>query len=140
VLGGWLSSFLIHRHVSLNVARKVALGLGASMLPVSLLIVSSQLQFAIVFFSVAMFAHQFWSANMQTLPTDIFPSKVVGSVGGLLGSAGSFGGMLFGLLVGYLVEHEGYAPAFFIAGLLHPVSFLILLAGLRRIRPIDSPA
>ena len=75
---------------------------------------------------------------MQTLPADLFPAKVVGSVEGLLGSAGAFGGMLFGLLVGWLVEHHGYGPAFLIAGLLHPVAFLVILATVRRIGPLHG--
>lgn len=92
---------------------------------------------AIVFFSTAMFAHQFWSANVQTLPADLFPSNVVGSVEGLLGLAGSFGGMLFGLLVGWLVERHGYAPAFLIAGVLHPLAFALILFTVRRIGPLS---
>ena len=80
------------------------------LLPASLFIVASPLSLAIVFFSLAMFAHQFWSANVQTLPADIFPSRVVGSVEGLLGSAGSFGGMLFGLLVGRLLASTDTVP------------------------------
>src|SRR5688572_16498064 len=59
--GGWLSSCLLRRNFSLAAARKIALGIGASMLPASLFIVASPLAFAIVFFSIAMFAHQFWS-------------------------------------------------------------------------------
>ena len=127
---------LLHRQLSLNLSRKLALGIGASLLPVSLFIVGAPLSFAIVFFSLAMFAHQFWSANVQTLPADLFPAKVVGSVEGLLGSAGSFGGMLFGLLVGWLVERQGYGPAFLIAGVLHPLAFLVVLATVKRIEPI----
>ena len=139
--GGWLSSYLIRRGVSLDHARKIALGLSAFLLPASLFIVASPLALAIVFFSLAMFAHQFWSANVQTLPADLFPSRVVGSVEGLLGSAGSFGGMLFGLLVGKLVAHQGYGPAFIIAGVLHPLGFLLILAIVRRIEPVKlSPA
>jgi len=134
--GGWLSSYLIRRNVSLDRARKIALGSSALLLPASLFIVASPLSLAIVFFSLAMFAHQFWSANVQTLPADIFPSRVVGSVEGLLGSAGSFGGMLFGLLVGRWIEVYGYGPAFFIAGVLHPIGFLLILAAVRRIEPV----
>jgi len=105
-------------------------------LPVSLFIVASPLSFAIVFFSIAMFAHQFWSSNVQTLPADIFPASVVGSVEGLLGSAGSFGGVLFGLLVGRLVAHHGYGPAFVMAGVLHPLAFILILAVVKRIEPV----
>ena len=140
LLGGWLSSFLIQRNLTLNLSRKIALGISAALMPASLFIASSPLSFAIVFFSLAMFAHQFWSANIQTLPADLFPANVVGSVEGLLGSAGSFGGMLFGLLVGWLVEHEGYTPAFLIAGVLHPMAFFVILATVKRIGPIHADA
>ena len=138
--GGWLSSYLIRRNVSLDRARKIALGSSALLLPASLFIVASPLSLAIVFFSLAMFAHQFWSANVQTLPADIFPSRVVGSVEGLLGSAGSFGGMLFSLLVGRLIGEHGYGPAFIIAGVMHPIGFLLILMAVRRIEPVRTLA
>jgi ACS family hexuronate transporter-like MFS transporter len=136
LLGGGISSFLLRRNLTLNFARKIALGIGASLLPVSLFIAGAPLSFVIVFFSLAMFAHQFWSANVQTLPADLFPSSVVGSVEGLLGSAGAFGGMLFGLVVGRLVDHQGYGPAFLIAGLLHPLAFLVILNTVRQVEPV----
>jgi MFS transporter, ACS family, hexuronate transporter len=136
LIGGWFSIFLMRRGLSLNAARKWALGASAALLPVSLFIVASPLSLAIVFFSLAMFAHQFWSSNVQTLPADLFPSRVVGSVEGLLGSAGSFGGMLFGLLVGSLIQTQGYGPAFIIAGILHPIGFLLILLSVPRIEPV----
>jgi MFS transporter, ACS family, hexuronate transporter len=136
LIGGALSGFLMRRGVPLDRARKIALAISASLLPASLFIANSPLSFAIVFFSTAMFAHQFWSANVQTLPADLFPARVVGSVEGLLGSAGSFGGMLFGLIVGYVVTHYGYAPAFVVAGVLHPLAFVVILLGVRKIEPV----
>jgi ACS family hexuronate transporter-like MFS transporter len=139
LLGGGLSGVLMRRGVSLDRSRKIALGLSASLLPASLFIASSPLNLAIVFYSLAMFAHQFWSANVQTLPADLFPSRIVGSVEGLLGSAGSFGGMLFGLLVGSLIGQHGYGPAFLIAGVLHPLAFLVILATVRKVEPVQSP-
>ncbi len=51
----------------------------------------------------------------------------------MLGAAGAFGGMLFNLVVGSLITHQGYGAAFVIVALLHPVSFVILLLALRRI-------
>jgi MFS transporter, ACS family, hexuronate transporter len=136
--GGWLGSILLRRSFSLNLSRKIALGIGASLLPVSLLIVASPLSLAIVFFSTAMFAHQFWSANVQTLPADLFPASVVGSVEGLLGAAGAFGGVLFSYLVGWMIDRHGYGPAFVIAGVLHPLAFLIILGTVRQVRPIHA--
>jgi MFS transporter, ACS family, hexuronate transporter len=137
LIGGGLSGFLMRRGVMLDRARKIALGISASLLPASLFIASSPLSYAIVFFSTAMFAHQFWSANVQTLPADLFPARVVGSVEGLLGSAGSFGGMLFGLIVGHMVGQHGYGPAFIVAGVMHPLAFVLILIGVRRIAPVS---
>jgi ACS family hexuronate transporter-like MFS transporter len=77
-IGGWFSGFLMRRQWGLESSRKLALTLSALLMPVSLFIAHSPLNFAIVFFSLAMFAHQFWSANVQTLPADLFPSRVVG--------------------------------------------------------------
>jgi ACS family hexuronate transporter-like MFS transporter len=117
-------------------SRKIALAISASMMPASLLIAASPLSLAIVFFSMAMFAHQFWSTIVQTLPADLFPSAVVGSVAGLQGGVGAFGGMLFNLLVGALLAAGyGYSPVFVISGLLHPVSFVVILLLVRRIQP-----
>jgi len=139
LMSGFLSSVLLRNNYSINQARKVALGASAALLPVSLLIVAAPMNFAIVFFSTVMFGHQLFASIVQTLPADLFPAKVVGSVGGLLGSAGSIGAMLFGLLVGWVVEHHGYGPVFVIAGLLHPLAFLVVLATVRRIEPLRLP-
>src|SRR5262249_33291484 len=114
-----------------------ALAISACLMPASLFIVNAPLSLAIVFFSLAMFAHQFWSSNLQTLPADIFPSQLVGAVERLLGCAGAFGGMLFGLLVGSLVGQHGYGPAFVIAGVLHPLGLIMILILVRRIEPIQ---
>ena len=46
--------------------------------------------------------------------------------------------MLFGLVVGSLVSAEGYAPVFLIAGVLHPLAFVIILLGVRRIEPVAA--
>ncbi len=133
---GWLSSRLIRGGATLDVSRKVALGIGAALMPLSLLVVRSPLEQALVFVSLAFLGHQFWSVIVQTLPADLFPARAVGSVAGIIGSAGSFGAMLFNLLVGTLIDATGsYAIPFVLAGLFHPVSFLVILLTLGRIEP-----
>ena len=47
---------------------------------------------------------------------------------------------LFGLLVGSMIEHFGYGPAFLAAGVLHPLAFVTILATVRRIRPLFAEA
>src|ERR1043165_1379622 len=88
-IGGWFSGCLFRR-TSLDTARKVALGFSAALMPIALFIAAAPLNAAIVFFCIAFFGHQFFSTIMQTLPADLFPSRVVGSVAGLVGAAGSF--------------------------------------------------
>ncbi len=138
-IGGWFSSYLMRRGFSVDQARKIALGLSAALMPVSLLIAASPLSLALAFFSMALFGHQFWSTIMQTLAADMFPSKVVGSVAGLMGAIGSFGAVLFNGLVGLLLtSYQSYSPVFLIAGLMHPMSFSIVLLVVGRIEPVKA--
>ncbi|WP_428664309.1 MFS transporter [Runella sp.] len=132
LLGGWLSSYLLKRNFPIDLARKIPLGIAAALLPASLLITSASLNMAIVFFSMAMFGHQLYSTIAQTLVTDLFPSKVVGSVTGLMGCLVTYGAMLFSVIIGFVIEKHGYGPAFIISGLLHPLGFLLALALIKR--------
>jgi ACS family hexuronate transporter-like MFS transporter len=137
--GGLLSSYLIRHHMKVGTSRKLCLCLSAAIMPISLLITESPLQMAIVFFSMAMFGHQFWSTILQTLATDIFPSRVVGSVAGLMGAVGSVGAMLFNLLVGLiLTRYHNYSPAFIIAGLLYPFALLLIFLLIPKVEPVAS--
>lgn len=137
LVGGSFSALLIRSGFSLSASRKIALAVSAALMPASLLVVSSPVDRALAFVSLAFLGHQFWSAIVQTLPTDFFPSHTVGSVAGLIGCAGSFGAMLFNLLVGWMLDAlGGYAAAFLLAGLMHPVSLVVLLLTLGRIEPL----
>ena len=80
VLGGWFSSRLIQRGFSVNAARKIALGISAAVMPSILLVMHSPVQFVIVLFSIAFAGQQSWSTLVMTLPSDIVPTSVVGSV------------------------------------------------------------
>ena len=134
--GGALGSLLIRRGHSIDRSRKTALLLSALMMPAALLIVPTPVAYSIVFYSLALFGHQFWSANVQTLGADLFPARMVGSVEGLLGSAGALGAALFNALVGWIVKEHGYGLPFLIAGVVHPISFGILLLVVRKIEPV----
>jgi MFS transporter, ACS family, hexuronate transporter len=138
-LGGWLSSILVRRHLSINLSRKLCLGLSAALMPTSLLITKSPLGWTLVFFSVVFLGHQFWSTILQTMAADIFPSAVVGSVAGLMGAVGSFGAMLFDLLVGSILTYtHSYSSVFLLAGFFHPLSFLIIVLMISKIEPISQ--
>ncbi len=129
LLGGWFSSYLVRREFSLGVARKLALGLSAVVMPSILLVPRLPVAWALVIFSLAYFGQQSWSTLVMVLPTDLFPANVVGSVAGLVGFGGAMGGIAFGQLVGYLLDHGfGYGVVFTLAGTFHVVAFVIILA------------
>ena len=69
------------------------------------------------------------------LPTDLFPKRAVGTVAGLVGLGGAMGGVVFGQLAGWLLDHGfSYAPVLAIAGSLHIVAFVVLLTMVRSLQ------
>lgn len=136
--GGWFSSYLVRRKFSLDVARKLALGLSAAVMPLIILIPHVAVSWAIAIFSVAYFGQQSWSTLVMVLPADLLPRSVVGSVAGLVGFGGAMGGIAFGQLVGYLLDHGiGYSIVFTMAGMFHVVAFAVILGAIPAFRPAD---
>ncbi|HEV2322320.1 MAG TPA: MFS transporter [Terracidiphilus sp.] len=138
LLGGWFSNAMIRRGLSLNTSRKIALGLSAAVMPSILLVMHAPVDFVIVLFSIAFAGQQSWSTLVMTLPSDIVPSSVVGSFAGLVGFGGAMGGIVFGLVVGWLLDHGfGYGPVFGVVSVLHLIAFCVILLTIRVIGPID---
>jgi MFS transporter, ACS family, hexuronate transporter len=136
LLGGWFSSYLVRREFSLSVARKLALGLSAGVMPLVALVPYVAVSWAIVLFSVAYFGQQSWSTLVMVLPADLLPRRVVGSVAGLVGFGGAMGGIAFGQLVGYLLDHGiGYRVVLASAGMLHVIAFIVILLMIPQFQP-----
>jgi len=138
VLGGWFSSRLIQRGFSVNAARKIALGISAGVMPSILLVMHWPVQFVIVLFIIAFAGQQSCSTLVMTLPSDMVPTNVVGSVAGMVGFGGATGGIVFGLVAGELLDHGfSYGPVFACVGVFHVIAFCVILASIRVIGPID---
>ncbi len=138
LLGGWFSSRLIQRGFSLNMSRKIALGVSAGVMPSILLVMHSPVELVIILFSIAFAGQQSWSTLVMTLPSDLVPSSVVGSFAGLVGFGGAMGGIVFGLVVGLLLDHGfGYGPVFACVSVLHLIGFCVILLTIRVVGPID---
>ena len=138
-LGGYFSSSLLGRGLSLDRARKIALGLSAAFMPVVMLVPMVPVQLALALFSIAFFCQQSWSGLVMTLPADIFPLSAVGTVSGFVGFGGAMGGAVFGLVAGYLLQHGfGYQTLFILVGSFHLVGFLAIVLVGGRIQPLSS--
>ena len=127
ITGGWMSSMLIKAKVSVNWARKITLFVFALMvLPVFLVDGVKDVWTAVIYIGIAAAAHQGFSANVYTLPSDLFPRSAVGSVIGIGGAIGAIGGIIYSKSVGMILQTTGsYKILFIIAG---SVYFLALLA------------
>jgi len=139
-LGGWFSSALLSRGRSLNFARKFVLGLSALFMPVVMLVPHVSVGWALLLFSIAFFCQQSWSGLIMTLPADIFPLSMVGSVSGLVGFGGAIGGTTFGIVAGFLLGRGfGYGTLFVVVGTFHLIAFLVILLLGGRVQPLKTP-
>jgi MFS transporter, ACS family, hexuronate transporter len=134
--GGALSSYLLRRGKSVNVARKVALGASAALMPWVMLVPSMQsVGWVIFIFSLAFFGQQSWSTLVMILPTDLIDRRAVGTLAGMVGLGGAMGGVLLGQIVGYLRDHgHSYTPALVISGSLHVLAFVVICVGIPTIK------
>ncbi|QHS53609.1 MFS transporter [Edaphobacter sp. 12200R-103] len=138
-LGGWLSSRLIRKGRSIDFSRKLVLGLCALGMPVVMLVSVTPVQVALLLFSIAFFCQQAWSGLIMTLPADVFPLTIVGTVAGMIGFGGAIGGAIFGLIAGYMLGHGfTYATLFFFVGIFHLIGFLAILLFAGRIQPLSA--
>jgi len=138
-LGGWMSSRLIRGGRSIDFSRKLVLGLCAVGMPVVMLVSVAPVQVALLLFSIAFFCQQAWSGLIMTLPADVFPLTIVGTVAGLIGFGGAMGGAIFGLVAGYMLGHGfTYATLFLLVGTFHLIGFLAILLFAGRIQPLSA--
>jgi MFS transporter, ACS family, hexuronate transporter len=126
--GGWLSGQLMKRGMSLNAARKTAMLICAlAVLPVAFAGNVSDLWLAVLIIGIATAAHQGFSANLYSLPGDVFPRSAVGSVVGIGGMIGGFGGMAMAKYAGYVLDQIGsYTPIFVVAASAYLIALLLV--------------
>jgi len=128
VAGGWLSSALIKRGWSVNAGRKTAMLIcGLCVPPVMLAPGIASVWGAVLLIGLATAAHQGFSANLYTLPSDLFPRKAVGAIIGIGGTLGAIGGMFMAKFTGWILDTTGsYMPMFVIAGSTYLAALLVI--------------
>jgi ACS family hexuronate transporter-like MFS transporter len=129
VYGGWLSGAFIRRGRSVNAGRKLAMLIAAVIIiPTMFAPAATNMWVAVTIVGVAAAAHQWWSANIFTLTSDMFPRFAVGSVVGIGGFFGAAGGVLFQRATGWVLQHNGsnYTPIFLVCGFAYVTALLII--------------
>jgi ACS family hexuronate transporter-like MFS transporter len=137
IMGGWLPKQLINGGMDANKARKTAM-FAIALFPLSVLLASKvgaiNTWYAVLTIAIACAAHQAWSANIFTTVSDMFPKKVVASITGIGGMAGSIGGILIAYLAGMMLQHYknlgkieiGYGIMFIICGLAYITAWVLM--------------
>ena len=139
IAGGWSSSRLIRRGYDANRARKLTM-LASALCAVPIVFAQGidDLWLAVAVIGLATAAHQSFSANLLTLPSDLFPRGAVGSVVGIGGACGAVGGMLMSLYAGHVLDAIGsYAPIFAVAGGAYLLALLWLHLLTPRLERVD---
>jgi ACS family hexuronate transporter-like MFS transporter len=125
--GGLIATAFLKLGMPVSAARKSAVTVAALMMTMAIPAVLAQsATVSIAFVSVAMAGYTAALANMLAMPADVFPAKAVASVYGLASMGAGFGGMVFMLITGWLVERYSYVPAFLLFGTIPLVCTAIL--------------
>lgn len=135
--GGWISSALIARGKTPNMARKTAMLICvACIAPIFAAPFIHELWVVVALLGLATAGHQGWSANVFTLPSDMFPKSAVASVTGIGGMTGAIGGVLLQLGAGAIVYlTHSYVTLFLMACLAYPAALLIIHGVSPRLAP-----
>ncbi len=126
--GGWMSSYLIHHGWPINRARKTTMAIAAVLIPlVAINALNPGVWVAVLLSGLVVAMHQWWSANLFTTTSDMFPREAIGTVVGMGQVGGSGMAMIVQPLIGFCVERfHSYAPIFLVAACAYPVALLLL--------------
>ena len=141
ITGGWLSGALIKRGWSVNRGRKAALLAAAlCVLPTMYAPAAGSMWVAVGIVSVAAGAHQWWSANLFTTVSDMFPRGAVASVVGIGGCAGLFSAFGLQRLTGAILQATGgnYGPIFAVLGLAYVGALGLIHLLVPRLEPAEA--
>ncbi|SMG09254.1 MFS transporter [Arenibacter troitsensis] len=114
IAGGYVSGVIIAKTNSINKGRKTTIFIGGVIMVLGLiatiLLADTPEKFVAIVF-IVLFGFQFAIGNIQTLPSDFFSGKSVGSLAGLGGMVGVFSVIIMNFLVPVIAK-VSYTPIF----------------------------
>ncbi len=140
VAGGYVSGSIISKTDSINKGRKTTIVIGSVIMVLGLvatiLFGSTALRFVLIVCAV-LFGFQFSIGNVQTLPSDFFSGKSVGSLAGLGGMVGVFSVIVMNEMIPKVVEAYGYTPVFIVIAIFVPLSVGAIYLFAREIKSVE---
>jgi MFS transporter, ACS family, hexuronate transporter len=130
--GGFFSGYQIRKGISPVKARKNAVTIGCTLMLVSLVLIAANLEelkhninLTIGLISVTLFGFQFLINNLQTLPSDYFHGKNVGTVSGM-GGATAVAGTFITTLIVPIITKQSYLSFFVMAAVMVPLAWICI--------------
>jgi ACS family D-galactonate transporter-like MFS transporter len=136
LLSGWLADKMVKKGVSLGVARKTPIICG---LLISTCIMGANYTndpvWIMTLMAIAFFGNGFASITWS-LVSSLAPMRLIGLTGGVFNFAGGLGGITVPLVIGYLAQAHGFAPALTyisVITLIGALSYILLVGDVKRV-------
>ena len=144
MLGAWFGGLIAQNRIkvgwSIDKTRKTVIGLGCLIMLPALLAMSNPggPVTAVLIMAVILFGFQTAIGNVQTLPSDFFSGKTVGTLAGFSGMAAKLTAAGLTYLVPWLTSGGNYTPAFVIGASLAILTLISVLVLCGRIQPLKA--
>jgi len=140
ISGGYYAGKLMNRGINLNKARKTAIVIGGIImflgLVATILFADTPLKFVVIV-AFVLFGFQFAIGNIQTIPSDLFSGKSVGTLAGLGGSVGVFAVIIMNFLVPVISKYS-YIPIFIMIAVFVPLGVFAIFFFAKQIAPVEK--
>jgi ACS family glucarate transporter-like MFS transporter len=107
VTTGFFSDWLLRRTGSLSLARKIPITLGLGLSASIILCNYTEVNFIVVAIMCSAFFGKGFGALGWTVVADTAPKEAIGLTGGLFNAAGSVGGIITPVAIGYIIQGTG---------------------------------
>lgn len=145
MFGAWFGGILAQNRIkdgwTVNRTRKAVIALGGAIMLVSLLLTiqAATPLIAVLLMAAILFGFQTAVSNIQTLPSDFYSGKSVGTLAGFAGTAAKLAVVGLNFLIP-VITVDSYAPAFAVGAALAILTVLSVFVLCPRIRPLNPDA
>jgi ACS family hexuronate transporter-like MFS transporter len=139
--GGWFCGWLLRRGVPLNLAKKGTIALAAASMAAAFpAVYVDSVWVSMACISLAMAGYTGANAVLLSIPADVLPRRALASAWGLCSMGSGFGGMVFSLATGWLIDYYSYVPVFLLFGTLPLLAALALWLATGPLAPAHAVA
>lgn len=144
MFGAWFGGLLAQNRIkagwNTDKTRKLTITLGCLIMLPALLAMANPggPTTAVIIMAVILFGFQTAIGNVQTLPSDLYGKKAVGTLAGLSGMAAKLGALGLTALVPMLTANGNYTPAFIIGASLAVIAMAAVWILIPKVEPLKK--